>query len=426
MNQFPVKWPFLIRHLRLILGCAFMAASLALSSSAQTSILQIQKSPSRNPQGNTLNAVGALSTSDAWAVGYKNDNNLNQSRTLTLHWDGANWVAIPSPNPGSPPSCQGLNTGNALTSVAAVSANDVWAAGFSFSCTAFALKPMMIHWDGQGWKVVHTPAVGTNDNSSINGMAALAADNIYAVGYQPASNGAVLTLIEHWDGKKWTVVRSPNRSATGNLLSAVSANSPTDVWAVGVSVDQATTSIQTLVEHFDGTKWRVVPSPNPLPKAFLNQNVLGSVRAVSANDVTAVGLLRDAVQQRVLTLVEHWNGTKWSVIQSPNQSEDSGSLNALTSVTAISATDLYAVGFFGADTTNGQDETLVEHFDGTKWSIIASPTKGLAQQLNGVFALPGTSDLWAVGGYSVSGIDFETGFLLAPKTLVLFSGSAAQ
>lgn len=415
-----------IRRSLFSLLCLFMTGSIAVNSAAQSSVLKIQKSPSRNAQGNTLNAVAAFSKSDAWAVGFQNDNNINFSRTLTLHWDGGKWTNVPSPNPGSPRSCQGFNTGNDLTSVAQVSTNDVWATGFSFTCTTVDLEPMMIHWDGQRWKVVRTPALGANGNSSLNGLVAVAADNIYAVGYQPAANGAVLTLIEHWDGKKWTVVPSPNRSATGNLLSAVSANSATDIWAVGVSVDQPTTSVQTLVEHYDGTKWRVVPSPNPLPKAFLNQNVLNSVRAVSSNDVTAVGLLRDSGQQRELTLIEHWNGKKWSVIPSPNQSEAAGSLNALTSVTAISATNSYAVGFFGNAATKGQDETLVEHFDGKKWSILASPTKGLAQQLNGTFALPGNSDLWAVGAYSEPGIDFETGLLQLPKTLVLFSGNGMR
>ena len=195
-----------IRYTRWLLVCLLMAASFSVSSSAQTSIFNIQKSPSRNAQGNTLNAVAAISKSDAWAVGFKNDNNINFSRTLTLHWDGVEWTDIPSPNPGSTPSCQGFNTGNELTSVAAVSANDVWATGFSFTCATVDLQPMMIHWNGERWKMVRTPALGTNGNSSLNGLVALAADNIYAVGYQPAANGAVLTLIEHWDGKKWTVV----------------------------------------------------------------------------------------------------------------------------------------------------------------------------------------------------------------------------
>ena len=415
-----------VRGWRFSRAWLLLAAGLALPLSAQNPIIRIQKSPSGNVQGNTLNAVAAISKSNAWAVGFKNDNNINFSRTLTLHWDGVRWTGIPSPNPGSPASCRDSNTGNELTSVAAVSASDVWAAGFSFTCTNVDLEPMVIHWNGEQWKVVRTPALGGNGNSSLNGLVVLAADNIYAVGYQSASNGAVLTLIEHWDGKKWTVVPSPNRSATGNLLSAVSANSPTDVWAVGVSVDEPTTSVQTLVEHFDGAKWKVVPSPNPLGKAFLNQNVLSSVQAVSSNDVTAVGLLRDAGQQRELTLIEHWNGEKWSVVSSPNQSEASGSLNALTGVTAVSASDLYAVGFFANAATSGQDQTLAEHFDGKHWNIIASPTKGLAQQLNGTFAILGSSNLWAVGAYSIPGIDFESGFLQLPKTLVLSAEEAVK
>jgi hypothetical protein len=63
----------------------------------------------------------------------------------------------------------------------------------------------------------------------------------------------------------------------------------------------------------------------------------------------------------------------------------------------------------------------VEHFDGTSWTIVSSPTKGLAQQLLGVFALPGTNDAWGVGAWAPNGTDPETGLLIVPKSLVLFS-----
>ena len=405
-----VRWTAIAALLLITLG-------MTAPSTAQTSIFAIQNSPSPNVQGNTLNAVAALSTSDDWAVGYQNDNNLNDSRTLTMHWDGSRWKIVPSPNPGS--HCQG-NSGNFLNAVAAVAPNDVWAVGFFFSCNAL-LKPLALHWDGTRWAVVRTPALNTNDNAALNGIVALASDNVYAVGYQPSSNGAVLTLIEHWDGTAWSVMPSPNPSPTGNLLSAVTANSPTDIWAVGNSTDQATVSVQTLALHFDGATWKTVPTPNPLPKQFLDQNVLLSVQAVSANDVTAVGFIADANAQRTLTLIEHWDGSKWTVAPSPNQGEARGDLNTLRGVTAVAGNDLYAAGFFETAATGGQHTTLVEHFDGNTWSIIPSPTKGLAQQLNGVFTLPGTTNVWSVGGFSRFGIDFENGFLQLPKTLVLFS-----
>jgi hypothetical protein len=394
-----------------------VALGWAVPSHAQTSIFNIQNSPSPNVRGNTLNAVAALSATDAWAVGYQNDNNLNDSRTLTMHFDGSQWKLVRTPNPGS--HCQG-SSGNFLNAVAAVAPDDVWAVGFFFTCSSL-LKPMVLHWDGAAWTPVRTPALNTNDNAALNGIVALAANNIYAVGYQPASNGAVQTLIEHWDGSSWSLMPSPNPSPSSNLLSAVTANSATDIWAVGNSGDQPTSSVQTLALHFDGAAWKTVPTPNPLPKQVLNQNVLLSVQAVSASDVTTVGFIADAGAQNVLTLIEHWNGTKWSVVPSPNQGEARGDLNTLHGVAAVSGTDIYAAGFFENASTGGQHTTLIEHFDGHAWSIIPSPTKGLAQQLNGAFALPGTTNVWSVGGFSRQGIDFEDGFLQLPKTLVLFS-----
>jgi len=96
-------------------------------------------------------------------------------------------------------------------------------------------------------------------------------------------------------------------------------------------------------------------------------------------------------------------------------------LNTLTGVSGFSSNDLYAVGFFDNSSTSGQPETLVEHFNGTSWSIILSPTQGLAQHLNGVFALPKTKRVWTVGAASEPGVDPETGLLQLPLTLVLFS-----
>ena len=75
---------------------------VAISAAAQP-VFTIQNSPSPNVRGNTFNAVAAISPTDAWAVGFQNDNQLNGSRTLTEHWDGQKWTAVPSPNPGSPP-----------------------------------------------------------------------------------------------------------------------------------------------------------------------------------------------------------------------------------------------------------------------------------------------------------------------------------
>lgn len=384
---------------------------------AQDSIFRIQKSPDPSPAADTLNAVTAISATDAWAVGFKNDNNFNNSRTLTAHWDGRQWRTVPSPNPASNPECEGFTTSNFLSSVAAVSSNDVWAVGSGEACSTLQL-PLAMHWDGTRWKAVRTPKLFTTENAAFNAVFATASDNVYAVGSQPASNAAILTLIEHWDGKAWHVVPSPNASQTGNILSAISGTSPTDIWAVGTSVAQNSPN-KTLVLHFDGANWSVIPSPNPLSGPS-DQNVLLSVKALSSNDVTATGLLFDSANRRTLTLVEHWDGNSWTVVPSPNNGEAIGDTNELRAVAVFSSNDAYAVGAFSNSSTGGQPETLVEHFDGTSWSIIPSPTQGLAQRLNGAFALLGTRNLSVVGASSGDGIN-QNGFLQEPRTLILFS-----
>jgi len=395
-------------------------AGAVATTGAQQSIFKVVLSPSPNQLGNTLNAVEATSARDAWAVGFQNENQLNGARTLTQHWNGAKWTTVPSPNPGSTPRCEGQNTGNILNGVTATSPSDVWAVGFSFDCSS-DLKPTILHFDGSRWSVAASPKLLTTGNSALNGITAFAPNNIYAVGYQPASNGAVLALVEHFDGSAWSVVSTPETESNGVVLTAVTASSANDVWAVGDSTDEATESVQTLVEHFDGTRWTIVPSPNPLPKAFLNQNVLQSVTAVSPQDVTAAGFILDATLHRELTLIEHWDGKKWSVVPSPNGSTAAGVQNVLMAVSAFNSNDAYAVGFLNDASTSAQPETLVEHFDGSKWSIVPSPTPGVAQHLNGTFARRNSRQIWAVGASSDLPFDPETGLLQLPLTLVVLT-----
>jgi hypothetical protein len=401
-------------HWRLLIWMLMFFMFVA-AAAAQTSIFQIQNSPSPNGAGNTLNAVAATSSTDAWAVGFQNGNNLNQARTLTLHFDGTRWKTVASPNPGR---CNIGNFGNVLNSVAAISRNDVWAVGFTFPCNALQ-RTMAMHFDGIQWTVVPTPKLPTTNNNALNGVIALASNNVFAVGFQAGANGATITLIEHWDGTSWKIVSSPNFNNTGNVLSSISATSASDIWAVGNAV-APNVPIVTLVEHFDGTSWKIVPSPNPLTGSS-DQNVLTSVTAVSPVDATAAGFTLDIGNQRELTMVQHWDGKSWTVVPSPNVDSNPGSFNTLHSVSAFSSTNIYAVGFFANGTTAGNQETLLEHFDGTSWTILPSPTKGLAQQLNGVFALPGSSNIWGVGAFSINGTQPETGLLIIPKSLVLFS-----
>ena len=63
----------------------------------------------------------------------------------------------------------------------------------------------------------------------------------------------------HWDGTSWSLIPSPDPGggdAGASQLFAVSAVSPTDVWAVGLYTGDI--AIDTLILHWDGTAWSQV------------------------------------------------------------------------------------------------------------------------------------------------------------------------
>ncbi|HCI81875.1 MAG TPA: hypothetical protein DHW02_19540 [Ktedonobacter sp.] len=201
--------------------------------------------------------------------------------------------------------------------------------------------------------------------------------------------------------RSWSFVASPNQGSNYDGLSSVAAVSASDVWAVG---DFVTSSgfAQTLIEQWNGSSWSIVASPNQSSY----DNELYSVTAVSATDIWAVGAFQSSEFSLDQTLIEHWDGTSWSIVASPNQGSG---INGLSAVAAVSATNIWAVGY-------ASSQTLIEHWDGTSWSIVASPNPGTSyNRLYGVAAIPTSSNLWAVGAYSSLSID-------QPSTLIEYYG----
>ena len=160
----------------------------------------------------------------------------------------------------------------------------------------------------------------------------------------------------------WAVVPSPNApGSTDNLLRGVSCILATSCVAVGESNDGS--SSQTLIETWNGNTWAIVPSPDTSAN---QQNVLAGVSCTSAMFCAAVGNAYNGVQDQ--TLIEMWDGTTWSIIPSPDTS--STMFNGLTGVSCTSSTSCVAVGYFSTGSTLS---TLIETWDGTSWSITPSP-----------------------------------------------------
>ena len=137
-------------------------------------------------------------------------------------------------------------------------------------------------------------------------MAAISPSDIWAVGSYTGT-GRYLTLTQHWDGTQWSIVPSPNPGTYNNHLSGITAIASNDVWAVGdYNNDPAHPTHHLVTRHWDGTEWNVVPNPDP---GGNYDNYLTGVDALASDDVWAVGFYRAYSPK---SLVTHWNGSAWS------------------------------------------------------------------------------------------------------------------
>ena len=360
-------------------------AELTLTQHWNGSTWDVVASPNPGTTENILARVAAVSANDIWTVGYYVPNGGGVIQTLIEHWNGAVWTIVPSPNQGT--------QDNYLQDVTAVSATDVWAVGYYY--TASDKLALIQHWDGSVWTVVPSPVGSTRVSSTdggpisygLNGVEALSANNIWAVGsYRDAGNNTQ-TLTLHWNGSAWTVVPSPNLADGFNELNDVTMISANDVWAVGSYADDNTAG--TLIEHWDGTSWTVVSSPDQA-----NINVLLSVSAVAANDVWAVGIYLDAAYVSH-ALIEHWDGTAWSIVPEAGL-EESGSV--LPGVSTAGPGSVWTVGYaWDAGNNISQQRTLTERWNGTEWIREASPNPGISTNEISSISAQSADDVWAVG-----------------------------
>lgn len=334
--------------------------------SSQRTSWSVVSSPNVGTGSNVLNAVAAISTNNIWAVGYSSADANAPAQALIEHWDGTQWSVVPGPTPTN-------SWTSSLSGITAIATNDVWAVGyFDVGNNAFSL---IEHWDSTGWSIISSPNPGAYSNI-LSGTSAISFNDVWTVGnFSASSTGKSRTLTEHWNGTRWSVVPSPNVGARNNMFSGVSTLSDRDVWAVGYGS-------HGLIEHWDGTRWSVV---------FNQWYNFKAVTAISKKDVWAIGYLLNHGNQQ--PLLEHWDGHTWR--KAPNSYP--GGLSEILGVVGSTPHDVWAVGY-------NDPGTLIEHWSGSQWSIVASPNSG--SQLNfllGAARIPGTKQVVAVGYYTISG-----------------------
>ena len=226
---------------------------------------------------------------------------------------------------------------------------------------------------------------------SLSGVAATSPGNAWAVG----SSDSNKTLVLHWNGTVWKLVPSPSPGAEAEL-SGVAARSADDAWAVGCTACDGS-SAKSLILHWNGADWKQVPTPDSLGSS------LSSVATTSADNAWAVGSRGSFSRSKSLIL--HWNGTVWKQVSSPNPGKET----SLASVAATYAGNAWAVGSIG------YLKTLILHWNGTVWKQVSSPNpepgENIEHFLTGV-AVTSARNAWAVGGTSNCGCGPATGVIL--------------
>lgn len=334
---------------------------------------------------NSLGPVAGSSPNDIWAFGDFLPSNpvANVDATLSFaeHWNGTRWTVVQTPNAG-------VN----FNSFYAAAATGGWAWGVGeYLNNAYQDRALIEVWNGSGWRIADTPQPGSM-RDMLFGASALSPKDVWVVGDQEGANGIFETLVEHWDGTAWSVVPSPDPGIAGNHLYAVDAVSADNIWAVGQELTGKVPDVG-LVEHWDGRRWSVVSTPI-LPA----ESVMLTGVAVSGGQVWTVGEADSPQISGGQPLVEHFANGAWSIPTLPIPKNQNWT--NLWGV-AVQSKTVWAVGTY-VDDTSDNNNSLIYKGVGNTWTIDPAPNPGSGSNILGGVTVV-ANHAWAGGMYDDGG-----------------------
>jgi hypothetical protein len=335
-----------------------------------------------------LESVTAPSDSNAWAVGFSNaEANGLGAKAVIDHWNGSAWSQATAPTISGSADLLGVNSSGT---------SDAWAVGY-YRIQRYTFYPLALQWNGTSWSTSASATSALPTDTILYGVADVSPTDAYAFGDNSALASGELA---HWNGTSWSKVTYPLPTNTGydQTLNAISADGPNDVWAIGEYLDQIGSNLrwETFALHWNGSTWSDVTMPLVSGSDTSLVYQINSMDAISPANVWAVGGSGDNASPYggtpSNTLIEHYNGSSWSVVSSPNTGTDDN----LNGVTETSPTNLTAVGYDIPSGASGA-QTLTMTWNGTSWAIGSSPDVGSNSVLTSVSTAPGDAIVQAVG-----------------------------
>jgi hypothetical protein len=346
---------------------------------------------------NVVTGTTCANAFECWAVGTVISGNGGEPQPLIESWNGSTWSISTSP---APPATAGYG----FLAVTCVTGADCWAVGTS-PAGGGGGSPVGVlaeHWDGTAWTVVPTPLPAGAAGGYLEGVSCASSADCWAVGSTTSGTGDPLAMLaEHWNGSAWSIVAAAPSGQAYDQLNGVWCVTAADCWAVGsagpsqqnptfLPIWPKASGNQGLIEHWDGSSWSIVPSD---AAAGPEGSYLTGVTCTGASDCWATGTVTNATGTAGSTLVQHWDGSTWSVVPTPAPAGTK--YDMLNGLTCLSATECWAAGTSGVG-HQGQPTTFVEHYDGSSWTVEASPQVTAFGFFTSIDCLQG-SFCWAVG-----------------------------
>jgi hypothetical protein len=314
------------------------------------------------PAGATSSSLyGVSCTSRTACVAVGNYIRAGSTASLAERWNGRKWSIQRTPKPARARDTQFFGVScTSLTACIAVGNSNFGAS-------------LAERWNGKRWTIqrMPRPAGAIYKFSFLNSVSCTSRTACTAVGETDTGlafrgkNITYLSLAERWNGKRWTIQRTPRPVAPAErFLYGVLCTSATSCTGVGVTFLKTTFAV-VLAERWNGARWTVQPAPSPssgLPAEF------AGVSCPSRTTCVAVG---DAYPEGFNLLAERWNGATWAIQPTPKPAREFYA--ALYGVSCPSRVVCFAVG----QSNNGDGSSqvpLAEKWNGVNWTIQRIPS----------------------------------------------------
>lgn len=335
-----------------------------------------------------FSGVSCPTVSECFAAGAEAPGVSSQRyRSLIERFNGKAWSVSSVPVPKA--------AWSRLYGIACADATSCFAVGSENIGSVFAPVTLTERWDGSKWSVTRSPVPPKSIDSELNAVSCPTSRFCMAVGDKNFNRtGVTSDVAERWNGKRWTVVPAAAPVKSSTLLTSVSCRTPSDCTAAGWWAPVAGKAEYPLIDHWNGKRWRVVPSPHPRK---LDDSLMFGVACPAENRCIATGEFFTQTAQgfNSSNLAELSHGARWSVLATPNP----GSQDQLSAVSCSGRHECMSV---GNDVGPAAEVTLAELWNGRRWAVLSTPSPPKSNSgLDGV-SCPDATLCVASGAYAAA------------------------